>query len=47
MRKMAGNWHSLLQNNRTFADMNSDSFYILLLSFVSGMTQCLLTLCGI
>ena len=27
--------------------MNSDSFYILLLSFVSGMTQCLLTLCGI
>ena len=46
-RKMASNWHSLLRNNRTFADMNSDSFYILLLSFVSGMTQCLLTLCGI
>ena len=27
--------------------MNTDSFYILLLCFVSGMTQCLLTLCGI
>lgn len=47
MRKMVGNWNSLLRNNLTFADMNSDSFYILLLSFVSGMTQCLLTLCGI
>ena len=46
-RKMASNWHSLLRNNRTFADMNSDLFYILLLSFVSGVTQCLLTLCGI
>ena len=47
MRKMAGNWHSLLRNNRTFADMDTDSLYILLLCFVSGMTQCLLTLCGI
>lgn len=27
--------------------MNTDSLYILLLCFVSGMTQCLLTLCGI
>ena len=27
--------------------MNTDSFYILLLCFVSGMTQCFLTLCGI
>ena len=32
---------------RTFADMDTDSFYILLLCFVSGMTQCLLTSCGI
>lgn len=27
--------------------MNSEPFYILLLCFVSGVTQCLLTLCGI
>ena len=27
--------------------MNTDSFYILLLCFVSGLTQCFLTLCGI
>jgi AraC-like DNA-binding protein len=27
--------------------MNSELFYILLLCFVSGMTQCLLTLCGV
>jgi AraC-like DNA-binding protein len=33
--------------NRTFADMNSDSFYILLLCFVSGFTQCMLMGCGI
>ena len=33
--------------NRTFADMNSDSFYILLLCFVSGFTQCMLMDCGI
>ena len=32
---------------RTFADMDTDSFYILLLCFVSGMTQCFLTSCGI
>jgi len=35
------------EKNRTFAGMNTDSLYILLLCFVSGMTQCLLTLCGI
>ena len=33
--------------NRTFADMNGDSFYILLLCFVSGFTQCVLMGCGI
>ena len=33
--------------NRTFADMNSDSFYILLLCFVSGFTQCMLMGYGI
>ena len=50
MRKNQGDSLNCLPRrtkNRTFADMNSDSFYILLLSFVSGMTQCLLTLCGI
>ena len=33
--------------NRTFADMNGDSFYILLLCFVSGFTQCALMGCGL
>ena len=33
--------------NLTFADVNSDSFYILLLCFVSGFTQCVLMGCGI
>ena len=35
------------EKNRTFANMDTDLFYILLLCFVSGMTQCLLTSCGI
>ena len=50
MRKKPGNWRGLLNRGKkklTFANMNTDSFYILLLCFVSGMTQCFLTLCGI
>ena len=37
----------LWMEKRTFADMNSDSFYILLLCLVSGFTQCALMGCGI
>ncbi len=50
IRKKSGNWRDLLNcgdKKCTFADMNTDSFYILLLCFVSGMTQCTLTACGI
>ena len=50
MRKKSGKWHDLLnsgEKNRTFANMDTDLFYILLLCFVSGVTQCLLTSCGI
>ncbi len=33
--------------SRTFADMKSASFYMLLLCFVSGLTQCALTTCSV
>lgn len=44
---MGGIWQLFGWKNRNFADMNSDSFYILLLCFVSGLTQCALAGCGI
>ncbi len=42
-RNLAAHW----VENITFADMNSDSFYILLLCYVSGLTQCALLGCSI
>jgi AraC-like DNA-binding protein len=46
-REIGAVWCINGAKNRTFADMNGDSFYILLLCFVSGFTQCALMGCGL